>query len=114
MTMPKNLWKLHIALFTGYFLLAIVLTWPTITHISTYLPGDGGDDPAIAWNLWWIKYSLLNDPQHPFFSTFINPHASIRLHFVQTLGMLVFVQFLTHFEHTQIKTTIHYPLSTIL
>ncbi len=61
-------WKTHIAIFISYFLLALLLTWPTITHFTTHLPGDGGDDPAIAWNLWWLKYSLLNEGQNPFFS----------------------------------------------
>ncbi|MEM7033484.1 MAG: interleukin-like EMT inducer domain-containing protein [Chloroflexota bacterium] len=46
--------------------MAILLTWPTITQITTHLPGDGGDDPAIAWNLWWIKYALLNEGINPF------------------------------------------------
>jgi hypothetical protein len=50
----------------SYLVLAIVLTWPTILHLSTHLPGDGGDDPAIAWNLWWVKYALLNTGQNPF------------------------------------------------
>ncbi len=52
----------------GYVALAVLLTWPTATHLTTHLPGDGGDDPAIAWNLWWMKYSLLNQPQNPLFS----------------------------------------------
>ncbi len=39
-----------------------------MTHLGTFLPGDGGDDPAIAWNLWWVKFSLLNQPQNPFFT----------------------------------------------
>ncbi len=49
-----------------YLLLAIILTWPTVTQFSTHLPGDGGDDPAIAWNLWWIKQALLTEGQNPF------------------------------------------------
>lgn len=68
---PKQstlLWRQHLLLISGYLLLAVLLTWPTVTHLPTHLPGDGGDDPAIAWNLWWLKYSLLNEPQNPFFS----------------------------------------------
>ncbi|RMF01949.1 MAG: hypothetical protein D6768_09450, partial [Chloroflexi bacterium] len=54
-----------------YLLLAIVLTWPTIRQFSTHLPGDGGDDPAIAWNLWWVKFALLNSSQNPFHTDFM-------------------------------------------
>ena len=54
------------------FLLAgVLLSWPTITRISSYVPGDGGDDPAIVWNLWWVKYALLNAGQNPFKSDFM-------------------------------------------
>jgi len=59
-------WRFHCIVLGGYLLLALLLTWPTITQPTTHLPGDGGDDPAIAWNLWWIKYALLNEGQNPF------------------------------------------------
>ncbi len=51
-----------------YLLFALALTYPTVTHLGTFLPGDGGDDPALAWNLWWVKFAVLNQPQNPFFS----------------------------------------------
>jgi len=60
--------KKHLLIFSIYYLLALALTWPTVTHLGTFLPGDGGDDPAIAWNLWCVKFSLLNQPQNPFFT----------------------------------------------
>ena len=56
----------HLTLLFVYFLLAVVLTWPTMLHWTTHLPGDGGDDPAIAWNLWWVKYALMNEGRNPF------------------------------------------------
>ncbi|MEM7532451.1 MAG: interleukin-like EMT inducer domain-containing protein [Chloroflexota bacterium] len=40
-------------------LLAVILTWPLAQHITTHVPGDGVDDPALAWNLWWIKTRLV-------------------------------------------------------
>jgi hypothetical protein len=42
-----------------YALLAIGLTWPLAAHFGTHVPGDGGDDPALTWNLWWVKHALL-------------------------------------------------------
>ena len=44
-------------LFTG---LALALTWPLLPHITTHVPGDGIDDPALGWNLWWAKHSFVD------------------------------------------------------
>ncbi len=65
---PETSTKKHILIFAAFFLLALALTYPTVTHLGTFLPGDGGDDPAIAWNLWWVKFAVLNQPQNPFFT----------------------------------------------
>ncbi len=48
---------LILLLFAG---LALVLTWPLLPHIATHVPGDGIDDPALAWNLWWTKTSFVD------------------------------------------------------
>jgi hypothetical protein len=77
----------HLTLLTIYLFLALGLTWPTITHPTQYLPGDGGDDPAIAWNLWWIKYSFLNEPQNPFVMNYMFYPIGINLAFY-TLTLL--------------------------
>jgi hypothetical protein len=71
----------HLFLLVSYFLLAIILTWPTLLHLTTHLPGDGGDDPAIAWNLWWVKYALLNTGQNPFRTDFMFYPIGINLAF---------------------------------
>lgn len=65
----------------AYFLLAAALTWPTLAHFTTYLPGDGGDDPALAWNFWWVKYALLNLAQNPFQSDYLFYPVGINLAF---------------------------------
>ena len=41
-------------------LLSLLLTWPLLPHILTHVPGDGIDDPGLAWNLWWIKDSWVD------------------------------------------------------
>ncbi|MBN1219015.1 MAG: hypothetical protein JXM69_08805 [Anaerolineae bacterium] len=71
----------HLFLLLVYLILAMALTWPTITHLTTHLPGDGGDDPAIAWNLWWVKYALLNAGQNPFSTDFMFYPVGINLAF---------------------------------
>ncbi len=58
-----------------YFLLILVLslllTWPLPLHLATHAPGDGSDDPAILWNLWWVRYSLVELRQSPFESAWM-------------------------------------------
>lgn len=44
----------------AYTLLALALTWPLAAHFTTHVPGDGIDDPALAWNLWWVKVRLVD------------------------------------------------------
>ncbi len=43
-----------------YLGLALVLTWPLASHLTTHVTGDGIDDPALAWNLWWAKARLID------------------------------------------------------
>ena len=43
-----------------FTVLAIVLTWPLVSHFTTHVTGDGIDDPALAWNLWWVKVRLVD------------------------------------------------------
>ncbi len=70
---PKAIrwWLSHAYLWLAYLVLAVILTWPTITRFTTHVPGNGSDDPAIAWNLWWVKYALLDQGQNPFFTDFM-------------------------------------------
>ena len=68
-------------LWASYLLITIVLTWPTAQHVTTHLPGDGGDDPAIAWNLWWVKHAMLNEGRNPFQTDFIFYPIGINLAF---------------------------------
>jgi len=57
----KHLWVL-----LAYIALSLVLTWPLAAHFATHVPGDGIDDPSLAWNLWWVKHALVEHPQNPF------------------------------------------------
>lgn len=42
-----------------YILLTLLLTWPLAAYFTTHTTGDGIDDPALAWNLWWIKERIV-------------------------------------------------------
>jgi hypothetical protein len=52
-----------------YSVLSLLLTWPLARHFTTHTPGDGIDDPALAWNLWWIKTRLVDQLQLDIFHT---------------------------------------------
>ena len=51
----KHLWVLLV-----FIALSLVLTWPLAAHFATHVPGDGIDDPSLAWNLWWAKHGCLS------------------------------------------------------
>lgn len=53
--LSRHLWALLI-----YGALALVLTWPLVMHLTTHVPGDGIDDPALAWNLWWLRERVVD------------------------------------------------------
>jgi hypothetical protein len=78
---PGAVGRTRLPVLLVYALLAVLLTWPTVTHAATYLPGDGGDDPAIAWNLWWVKHALLNLRTNPLFSDFMFYPVGVNLAF---------------------------------
>jgi hypothetical protein len=56
----------HTWVLSAYLLLGLILTWPLVAHLATHVPGDGIDDPSLAWNLWWVKHTLVDLPQNPF------------------------------------------------
>jgi hypothetical protein len=55
----------------AYLVLALILTYPLILNVATHVPGDGSDDPALAWNLWWIPFSLINLGQSPIYTDYM-------------------------------------------
>ncbi len=59
-------WRYHVAVLGLYLLLTIILTYPLVLHFTTHVPGDGSDDPALVWNLWWVKHALVDLGANPF------------------------------------------------
>lgn len=59
----------HLKVIIIFSLLTVLLTWPLIAYFNTHVPGDGSDDPALAWNLWWIKYQLIDQAHLDIFHT---------------------------------------------
>jgi hypothetical protein len=46
----------------GGLLLAVTLTWPTLRHPASTIPGDIGDPTVQAWQIAWGGHALLTDP----------------------------------------------------
>src|SRR5512147_3039106 len=55
----------------AYLVLAIVLTYPLVLNFATHITGDGSDDPALAWNLWWVPYSIINLGRSPIYTDYM-------------------------------------------
>ena len=51
-----------------------------MAHFTTHVPGDGGDDPALVWNLWWVRHSLLQ-AHNPFACDYLFHPIGINLAF---------------------------------
>lgn len=78
-----------------YMVLAVVATFPLITHLTTHLPAvvqeQGNDVWQNAWNLWWIQQAVLVNPTNPYWSDAVMypQGASLALHTLNLpLGLL--------------------------
>lgn len=59
-------WRSHLVVLFALATLSILLTLPLALHLTTHVPGDGIDDPALAWNLWWVKEAVVDRQIDPF------------------------------------------------
>lgn len=66
MTFERAAGSWHIRVLLLFLLLTCALTYPLVLHFGSHVPGDGIDDPALAWNLWWVKFSLVDRQLNPF------------------------------------------------
>ncbi len=73
MNSPVRLRTRHVILAAAgaLVLLGLLLTYPLPLHWLTHAPGDGSDDPAIIWNLWWVRHALLDLGQNPFATDYL-------------------------------------------
>ncbi len=74
----------------AYLLLTILMTWPTILHLTDGIPGDGFDGWQNYWNLWWVKKALLELATNPFFTDYLYPPngASLMFHTLNIFNSL--------------------------
>jgi hypothetical protein len=85
--MRRGSWQTHFLVLVAYLLLALALTWPLAIHFPTHVPGNGVDDPPLTWNLWWVRYTLLDLQANPFASDYLFHPLGINLAFY-TLTLL--------------------------
>ncbi|GIW09141.1 MAG: hypothetical protein KatS3mg061_0198 [Dehalococcoidia bacterium] len=52
-------------------LLALGATWPLPRLLSTHIPGSNVDEGAFLWNLWWVRFALLDLRQSPLWTDYI-------------------------------------------
>ncbi|GAG49763.1 unnamed protein product, partial [marine sediment metagenome] len=64
-------WREHVAVIGVYLLLTVLLTCPLILRFATHVPGDGSDDPALVWNLWWVKQAVVDLHSNPLLCDFM-------------------------------------------
>jgi hypothetical protein len=67
----KRKHRADILVLAAYIVLAIVLTYPLVLNLSTHVAGDGGDDPALAWNLWWVPHAIINLGRNPIYTNYM-------------------------------------------
>src|SRR4051812_22227821 len=59
-------WRVHLLAVLGFFLLAMLVTYPVVAQFFSGVPGDlTADRDQNLWNLWWVKESLFQ-PANPF------------------------------------------------
>src|SRR5262245_5348167 len=73
--------KLYLLPLAGYFLLTLLMTWPTALHLTDGIPGDGFDGWQNYWNLWWVKQAHLVEGVNPFFTHYLYPPTGASLLF---------------------------------
>lgn len=71
----------HLTVLTAYFILTILMTWPTASHLTTGIPGDGFDGWQNYWNLWWVKQALLVEATNPYFTDYLYAPTGVSLLF---------------------------------
>ena len=67
----------------AYLLLTILMTWPTVLHLTDGIPGDGFDGWQNYWNLWWVKEALLVLGTSPYFTDYLYPPIGTNLLFFE-------------------------------
>ncbi len=84
--MPRIGASTHLLALLGYFLLALLVTYPAILHFTTQVPGDLiADRDQNLWNLWWLRQAVTL-PTNPFHTGLLYYPYGVDLYY-HTLGL---------------------------
>ena len=74
MPLFHSTWRRHLLALGLYSLLAVLLTWPLLLHLTTHAPGVpqwAFDESTFVWNIWQFKHALIDNLQSPLHSELI-------------------------------------------
>ena len=61
-------WRDHALVVLAYALLALLMTWPLVTHLRSAVPGPPGDNLEYVWKLWWFREAITTPGVSPYFN----------------------------------------------
>ncbi|MET8118417.1 hypothetical protein [Micromonospora sp. NPDC005189] len=94
----------------GSLLLAAVLTWPTLRHPASTIPGDLGDPTLQAWQVAWSGHALLSNPLDLWHSNTFYPEKYTYAYSDTLLGYAPFGMIGSGFEAAVIRYNVLYVL----
>ncbi|MEU5907187.1 hypothetical protein ABZ780_22825 [Micromonospora sp. NPDC047467] len=104
---PRHEWTLATL---GSLLLAVVLTWPTLRHPASTIPGDLGDPTLQAWQVAWAGHALVNSPADLWHSNTFYPERYTYVYSDTLLGYAPFGMIGSGFEAAVIRYNVLYVL----
>ena len=60
-------WTYTVAVLIIYGLLAIVMTWPLVSRLSTHWPGGHEDVLVYRWTYWWVRQAIMGG-ENPYYT----------------------------------------------
>ncbi|MGC4789891.1 hypothetical protein ACLQ22_18905 [Micromonospora sp. DT178] len=94
----------------GGLLLAVVLTWPTMRHPASTIPGDIGDPTLQAWQMAWAGHAVLNNPAGLWHSNTFFPETHTYAYSDTLLGYAPFGMLGSGFEAALVRYNVMYVL----
>ncbi|WP_374249726.1 hypothetical protein [Micromonospora sp. R77] len=91
-------------------LLAVALTWPTLRHPGSTVPGDLGDPTLQAWQVAWAGHALLTDPVGLWHSNTFYPESYTYAYSDTLLGYAPIGMLGTGFEAAVVRYNVLYVL----
>ena len=95
----------------GGLLLAVVLTWPTMRHPASTIPGDLGDPTLQAWQMAWAGHAVLNNPAGLWHSNTFFPETYTYAYSDTLLGYAPFGMLGSGFEAALVRYNVMYVLA---